>query len=391
MRKLGIIAAMLLLAPAVSQAKTLEELLVEKGVITKGEASGASSAGGSKVYWNDGTRLEFPDSGVTTKINTYIETRYSFHDSDVGKNISSFDVNKARLAVSGTALHNEFSYYLQADFVGAADSTGRRSPDLLDAYIQWNACDWASLRMGQFKTFIGRQFVQPDQNNTFPNQATATGYFNLGRQQGAAAAANYMDGMLEAKAGIFNGNKAGEGRNLPNSDTRHSGQLSLRVNPTPGFDALTESDVNHSDNLGWSAGVAYAYTADTSDDGRNTVNVDAGMKWQGLSVNGEFFVEDQDATDSTPVGAYVQAGYFLLPKKFEIAGRWSIVDCDSGKGAGTCSGKKDINEGTAGLNYYWQKNNLKAQVAYVYTRTKFEGGADSQDDNKWILQLVSFF
>jgi hypothetical protein len=82
MRKATLVAALLLLTPAVSQAKTLEELLVEKGVITKGEAAGASDSSASKLYWNQGTRVEFPDNGFTTSIATMLQTRYSFNDRD---------------------------------------------------------------------------------------------------------------------------------------------------------------------------------------------------------------------------------------------------------------------------------------------------------------------
>ena len=53
MRKLTVLAALLLLVPTVSQAKSLEDLLVEKGVITKSEARGSSHDSGAKVYWKD--------------------------------------------------------------------------------------------------------------------------------------------------------------------------------------------------------------------------------------------------------------------------------------------------------------------------------------------------
>ena len=79
-----------MLIPAVSNAATLEELLVEKGVITKGEASASMHAGNAKVYWNKGTRLEFPDTGFTAKFNTQIQARYRFNDLESSGNSSSF-------------------------------------------------------------------------------------------------------------------------------------------------------------------------------------------------------------------------------------------------------------------------------------------------------------
>ena len=43
--------------PDLAEAKTLEELLVEKGVITKAEAKVIEPTTSSKVYWNRGTRV----------------------------------------------------------------------------------------------------------------------------------------------------------------------------------------------------------------------------------------------------------------------------------------------------------------------------------------------
>src|SRR5262249_51589103 len=135
MRKSLIIAAALLVAaPAVSQAKTLEELLVEKGGITKTEAKNAgTSSAASKMYWNNGTRFEFPDNGFTAGFATHLEQRYEFFDDDEdfgGRDTSSFEVTKARLIISGTAMHNEFSYYLMPDFVGSKSGSGSNGTNL---------------------------------------------------------------------------------------------------------------------------------------------------------------------------------------------------------------------------------------------------------------------
>jgi hypothetical protein len=108
MRKGLVLAGLLALYPSMSQAKTLEDLLVEKGVITKHEASSAGDSG-AKVSWNDGTRFEFPATGFTAQLNTLWQGRYTFtdFDEDAGlKNTSSFNTERARIIVSGNALHN---------------------------------------------------------------------------------------------------------------------------------------------------------------------------------------------------------------------------------------------------------------------------------------------
>src|SRR5262245_56537178 len=130
MKRALMASCLLALGAADASAGTLEELLVEKGVITKSEATSvASPAGSAKVTYNNGTQIEFPDHRFNVKRNTLVQTRYQFtdNDEDGGKiNNSSFDVVRARIIISGTALGKEFSYYLQNDFVGSKNDDGQK-------------------------------------------------------------------------------------------------------------------------------------------------------------------------------------------------------------------------------------------------------------------------
>lgn len=413
MRKSLIIAAALLVAaPAISHAKTLEELLVEKGVITKAEARGSMNAAGTKVYWNDGTRFEFPDSGVEAGFATFLQTRYTYTDNDSDaseKDKSSFEVTKARVILSGTALHNEFSYYLQSDFSdGSAGSS--KGTALKDAYITWHACDWANIRMGQYKTMYNRQFNNSDWKLQFPDRSIASNYFNFGRQPGLSAGVWTEDGSFKLTAGIFNGDSDGEGDNEPGRDTNHTGVVAARYNMGK-IDAYSESDVEHTEDWAGSIGAAFTYADDKNDLGSGSstsndttaISVDGVLKYQGFSLAGEFYYLSFDADgldeEVEPLGFYIQTGYFLTPKKFEGALRYSFVDCDDGRAGaltpsrvGNCAGNDQVQEITVALNYYWWKHNLKGSVAYMFLNED-ETGADGDDinTNKWLLQLTSYF
>lgn len=406
MRKVTLLAALALLVPSVSHAKTLEDLLVEKGVITKGEAGGVSDAGSSKVYWNKGTRIEFPDTGFTTNIATQLQARYAFTDADedAGKsNTSSFSIRRARIIISGTALNNEFSYKLQTDMVGNGEGEAR-SPELRDAYLQWNACDeQGGIRMGQFKTAISRQFNTDSATLQFVDRSQASEYFDLDRQEGAMGFTTLMDGQLYASAGIFNGTSDGEGINRPGVDTKHTGVVSVRYNPIGKMNAYQEGDVDWTEDLALSFGAAYAYgdgnnavgnTLDSVD--FHSVSVDANMKYQGWSVHGEFFqrsVRPDLSESSEPVGFYTQVGYFVLPKELELAARYGYIDCDDGKAGGACSGLDKINEVSATINYFFWKHSLKAQFGYDFVNQ--DDGSDSGDSdsnsNRWVFQISSYF
>lgn len=412
MRKLLVLAAALLIAPAVTQAKTLEDLLVEKGVITKAEAHGATSSSASKVYWNNGTRFEFPDNGFTASFATFLQQRYTFTDNDEEagrKNTSSFDVKAARIVISGTALNNEFAYHLEPDFSYDGDGDGAYGVELLDAYLTWNACDWAAIKMGQYKTFISRQFNTTDWKLQFPDRTVMSDYFDLGRQAGLSGEFATEDNMFVLSAGIFNGLSDGEGMNRSGVDTKHSGGLAVRINPIGQMDSYAEADVDYTEDFAMSLGAAYMFSNASSDMGLgaedvdvNSLSFDVNMKVQGFSLNGEFFWSnyDVDSSDDEPdvIGFYIQAGYFLMPKKFEVAARYGLLDCDNDDDAparntvGICNGGIDkVNEVGIALNYYWWKHNLKASLAYTFLNESPVGDGSDVNTNKWMFQLSSYF
>lgn len=406
MRKLSIVAGLLLLAPAVSQAKTLDDLLVEKGVITKAEAMSASGAAASKTWWNQGTRWDFPSEGFTSQLNTTIQPRYTFTDNDEDsgkKNTSSFDMHLVALAISGTAMHEEFSYKIDAQFNSmGTDQTGSgnaATTTLRDAWLQWNACDWAHIRMGQFKTQLDRQFNTNDNTQQFADNSLASNTFNLGRQNGLAAWGDFADGMFQASAGIYNGLSTGEGQNRPGTDTKETGIVSARWNAMGKMDVQEEGDINWTEDMAVSLGAAYAYSDATQtgigDFSQDNFSADVNFKWNGMSLHGEYYYQNMDPDNGSsvkPSGFYAQVGYFIDPKKIEVAARYSYVDCDNGAFTqGMCSGSDSVNEVTAGVSYYWWKHNLKGQLNYVHDGTNALGSADDISTNKWMFQLSSYF
>jgi phosphate-selective porin OprO and OprP len=424
MRKSTFLAAILCLIPVASEAKTLEELLVEKGVITKGEATRVGDSSTHRTYWNQGTRLEFPDTGFTTKVITQLQPRYTFNDldEDVGaSNESSFQFRRARLIVEGTALNNEFSYRLQAEMFGrrslqeeyfGAGSSGARSPQLLDAWLQWNACDeQGGVRMGQFKPQISRQWNVESQGLQFADRSLASEYHQIDRQNGAMAFGNFFDGMVQANAAIFNGSSndatpslsTGEGINAAGIDTNHTAAVGVRLNPVGKMNSYEEGDIDWTEDAAVSLGAAYAYSDGDSVSGSvvdetdiHHISVDGNFKWQGWSFHGELFnrsVRPDIAEKSETTGFYAQAGYFIMPKKLELAARYGYIDCDSGKGVGLCAGLDKINEVSGTLNYHFWRHNMKAQLGWSHVNLDTgAGGSDAdRDANRWMFQLSSFF
>lgn len=433
MKKAGILAALVLLAPLGSEAKTLEELLVEKGVITRSEAVATTPSGQAKVYYQDGTRIEFPGEGFKMRIRTMLQARYSFNDEDEDAaqrpgesadwngvqgtrvNSSSFDIVRARIVVEGTALYEEFAYKLEGDFVGTSSENiyfkdledGRKEPNLKDAYLVWQPCEEYETQIGQFRTFISRQFRTNDAYLQFADRSIVSDYNYLGWQQGAAHHAHFADGMVDASVGVFNGVSDGEGNNSTGVDTNHTVMGAVRVNPLGPIDPYVEGDVDYSEDAGLSFGTVYSYSeahqtfpgaAAAQDFDMNQVSVDTVFKYQGFSLAAEYFyngggLQHNTAADYDSNGFYIQSGFFITPKELELAGRYSYLDCDSGAAPGFCAGKDFVSEASGTINYYFWKHSIKAQLGYssIYEDYLSAASPRSASTNRWTFQLSSYF
>ena len=406
MRKLITVAAALLLLPVVSQAKGLEDLLVEKGVITKSEARASVHEGGSKVYWKKGTRLEFPDTGFTAKIKTEVQTRYEFVDTDTDdSNVSNFDIDRARITLAGSALHEEFDYKLAVDF-----SNGTAS--VRDAYLQWNACDWGNIRMGQHKPVFSRQTLGSTTKIQFADRSVVSEFFGVDRGRGLSFATGLGDDW-EAAAQVFNGLSTGEGRSEDGNDTNHLAVLGVRGDLMGEMDATEEGDLNHTEGTAVNVGAAVIFAENELDFVADTVDefgvsADVNLKSEGFSFHGEYYYLEHDADSLSEAiestGFYAQAGYFFVPKEWEVAARYGFIDCDDGRaigndreggigdGANVCNGNDDVNEVSASLNYHWWKQHLKAQLGYSLLSPNAVNDSDlDADEARWVLKVSSTF
>ncbi len=393
MKTLMFVVLAALVCRPLAVAKTLDELLVEKGVITKAEAVSVVTGGdaGPKVYWNEGTRIEFPDKGFMLQINALIKSSYVYTKAMKGDtSTSDFNVRNARLVLSGYALNQEFKYRVEYD--GALNR-------LLDGYLTWNPCKEGEVKFGQFKTAISRQYASNSFKLMFPDASFASDYFNYGYQKAGKVTAKVFDGAVTAGLALSNGNSDGEGPYAASVDAKNLLISDLRWNITGKMNPYEESDLGFTQDPAVNIGAAYAYSPQNTEIGEvveslnvNRVNVDANFKYRGLGVNAEYYVSNEDPkvadTESwTTQGTYIQAGYFLLPKKFEVAGRWSYVSCDEGKGLGLCSGVDSFNQATAGVNYYIWNYNLRLQAAYDYLKAE-PVDEDATGRSRWMLQLL---
>jgi len=111
------------------------------------------------------------------------------------------------------------------------------------------------------------------------------------------------------------------------------------------------------------------------------LTADIAFKYQNFSFEGGYHFRNIDPEEPTPFGEqdangfYLQGGYFLVPKKFELAARYSWVDPDN---PNTTENNEET-EYTGGLSYYLSGHSLKLQANYSLFTT--ETPDDDLDDH----------
>ena len=431
-----------------AQARELQEILKDKGILTYDEMKESTKSSGGLISYKEGKGFVFQtgDGRFETDIGGRIQVRYTLLDVDDKfqkpasgiEDSQSIDIPRARLWAQGRMWYPGLTYMVQIDVAGSGGDIIR------DAFLDYLPIPDIGVRAGQFKTMYARQEMTSQGKQQFVDRSIATNAMRLERQPGAILYGTQLDQKLEYYTGIFNGS----GRNKTNTDTNFAYVSRVAVNPL-GPMPYEESDVTYTESPLMAIGGSYVYnkvrgdeitaaaTLDSKDPtkiipggtvsqqapilrtiqpsfrnleniGRVGVNfnqfgVDWAARWRGFSAAAEYFYAavDADRVQSAPPfgndpgafnasGWYAQAGYFLIPKKLEAAFRWSELDPNDDV---THNDQREIR---GALSYYFRGHNLKLQGDVGSLRTEGQketrtGAVSPRDNMEYRLQAQFIF
>ncbi|MHB1400286.1 MAG: porin [Trichloromonadaceae bacterium] len=404
MLTMALLAVTVTAAAAQAEAKSLEEILKDKGVITE-EDYRAAIKNNDLAYYKPGRGItvESRDGKYTAHIGGRLQSRYTFLSADQGEDESTFTIRRMKLWLQGNVFSKNLSYKYQQNL-----------NETEDAYLAYKFAEAFALQIGQAKAPQGRQELTSSGSQLFVDRSLANDTFNLGRDIGLTAEGQFMDHLVEYMAGIYNGN----GPNQGNPNTEHMLAARLDVNPLGAFKM---------DEAGWpetkpllNMGASYAMQTMKSEDmgeidndndlldkaldidGTSAANFTAAFgneldwslwtanlhaKWMGASFGAEYYAlnaEPAVGADWDADGYYVQAGYQILPQTLELALRYSKIDSTDVN----AFEKFDRSEVQAGINYYFSKHNAKIQADYT---TVSDDLATGNDDNILRVQAQLIF
>lgn len=417
------LAVAVLAAVCVSQsagAKTLEDVLKEKGVITEEDYKTVTKSRPLDYKLGKGYVLTSPDEKFQLSLGGRLQTRYTYTDGEVNAvtpDSSKWEVKRMKFWMNGYAYTKDLTYLLQVDFVQGGSSK------LLDhAYFNYRLLDEVQILAGQTKVPFGRQWLNSSGGQQFVDRSNASDAFRPGYDTGVKLNGDLFGGLTTYEFGVYGG--AGQSVLRASNGNTTGSAIAARVTVNPfGKMAYSESDLENSAKPLLSIGANYygntlrkpgATTATATGFEANnitiagtsgwlgkgagkftqgekvhadTYGVDAAFKWKSFSALGEYLLgEANGATSDTTLraqGFYAQAGYCIIPKTLELAFRYSYVDPDRDR-------SNDLQADTQGaISYYFNKHSLKLQGDI--TNSHIQRLIGSTDDMIYRLQAQIIF
>jgi phosphate-selective porin OprO/OprP len=393
------LAAGLLAALATGQnveAKSLEDVLKEKGVITEADYKEVTKSKPLDYKLGKGFTFTSADEKFQLSLGGRIQFRYTFMDNDSGNDTSQFDAKRVRLVLQGYAYSKDLTYKLEIDprqLAQSKDDSTRGG--LVDAFINYKVMDELQFLVGQTKVKYAYSNIQSDSALMFVDRVPWIGSFAPGYELGAFAYGKFAGGLVDYALSGTNGDGQTNAAN-----TNHNA-FAARVGFSPlGAMSNDEPDLAVGKKPLFTVGANYFYN--NLNTGENTSSYgtawngykdlqnfgfDAHFKWMGIALQGEalYAQGDNKTTDAgkRALGWYTQLGYNITPK-IGLAVRYSQYDKDRAKSGDLQS------EQIGAVSYYFDKHNLKVQadVGNIHKQT---GAVTRTDDMQYRVQAQLVF
>jgi len=369
--------------------------------------------------YDKGLIFQSEDGNYKMRFRIRGQFRLTVNDPEEGLVSTNFAIQRLRLIWDGHAFKPWFLYYLQLSPID--------SNTLRDLYFTFAYRTDIAPRVGQWKVPFNREELNSSGALQFVERSIVNEQFGLGRDRGVAVLGGLgANNNFSYELGIYNG----DGRNGTSVDSNllYAGRLQFGIGGDDfKFDAnssyATAKAYQITPNFAKSPTFVIGAAAATipgldcarktpdgdvcdrveelgfpqSDFTQITGDISFKMPWFNIEgeYDGRWLSPDTGSQDTAyDQGFRVQAGAFLLPKVFEVAGRFAYIDYDTNTGVVPpgVSVSKSQWAITPGLNYYISHDHRwKIQADYSFIRNEYTQNAPREDDNVFRLQLQAYF
>jgi hypothetical protein len=341
-----------------ARIKLLSEQVGSVRATLQAESAPESSAPFGNATYKDGFLLATEDGAYSLRLKGYLQLRQLLRLAESSADDvkeSSFLLRRARMVWDGTAYSPRLGYKLMVDLA-------QGNVRLLDYYLEGRVHERVSIRGGQYKVPLSRNFMNSADQLSFVERSVATEELRYDRDIGVLVTVKAHQ-RIELQVGVFNGagpNVRGNDNIDPLLMARAQGAvLGQPWKPEEGDPDNTQSpalmvgaagafeNTPVPTEYGYVGTMPMAQPIDNPDvdgDGdRDNVRVmslelDAAFRWRGLGIEGEaYFRREKWGTIGrgqlfpfTPKksfqGGFVQATYFLVPGRYQLGARAAFAE-----------------------------------------------------------------
>jgi hypothetical protein len=349
----------------------------------------AAEEDGWRFQYKVGDGLKMGDGNNQIHLQGRVQGRFTYNALEAAADNDTWAVQRGKIKIEGFTLEKKLKFGFQMNLAtrnratttavcrdtggtatancpgGTANAVTTESTTglatLEDYYVDYVPYDFFGIKIGQYKVPFLMQELTSSGKQQFVDRSLSTGHFNLARDLGVTLHGDLWDGGLNYAVFAMNG----DGINTINRNQSLMAGLRLEL-PILGEYKTSESDVDDSQEHNLGIGVAYAFNELGSSFVNGTVaagtklslgTMDVGYKYKGFSFQGAGMIaRAHDTAKATHWGYNAQAGYFIVPKHFEVALR----------GAGTVFSNAIANqyEYAIALNYFIKGHGIKIQTDY---------------------------
>jgi hypothetical protein len=349
--------------------------------------SGEGREAGAIRFRDDGVAIRSPGGRFLLRPHLRLQALYQGVIAEQGPadefdpNTSGFSLFHAEVILEGHAVSSKFEYRLQIDFA--------EPQPINDAFVQWRALRSLVVRAGQFKIPYGFQRWVWSGELEFTDISTAMQNFSLGRDLGLMLLGRPLASRLQYELAITNG--SGTGQPNDNVDLAYTARVvAAPFGPLP----LSEGDYEWQPSPLVSGGIAGQYNLRRTDirvhDPTASIDIDDNDKidniavwqggvelralWRGAALQAEGFGRLERPGVAGPDrkfwGGYLQASYFLLPQRLQVAGRLARSDQPyyGIPNAEIALHGTAVDEQAVAVSAYFHGHHAKLQVEYGHLR-----------------------
>ncbi len=333
-----------------------------------------------EIGYKNGLYIKTVDGSYSLKMHFLMQPQFYNLVADKVSDTNTFILRHGQIRLFGNFSDPKLKFRVMFELPG---NQGGATFNLRDMWVDWQWKKYFQIKTGQFFVFYDHENLEPTWALQFVDRSIINANLGFERDIGVDVHGKLFSDRIEYDLFLMNG----DGRNQINLNDKFmtGGRI---VADILGKHNYFVSDLEKSREPNLAIGVATIYdmgNASINDDELTRFTSDIAFRYLSFSALVLVNTAYNHAKSETDYGFLGQIGFFLFPRRFEVAGRWAKIFKNGALGTDTI----DPQEAGVSLNYYVNGHQVKLQADYshLWNNAAIQG----RNDDRVRIQLQLFF